>query len=137
MPTTLQTKSIADDYLRLIQRFALKRITSDAQNNAALEVTDTLMGREDLSPGQRDYLSALATLIADYETRTLPPREKVTPVELLKHLMAENKMNATALGKIVGSQPAASMILSGKRAISKAQAKRLAVRFRLDAGAFI
>jgi HTH-type transcriptional regulator/antitoxin HigA len=51
--------------------------------------------------------------------------------------MEEGGLSINDVGKIIGSQSAASMIVNGKRAISKTQAKRLAERFRLDAGAFI
>ena len=37
----------------------------------------------------------------------------------------------------IGSQSYASMILSGKREISKDNAKKLAERFKVDAGLFI
>jgi antitoxin component HigA of HigAB toxin-antitoxin module len=60
-----------------------------------------------------------------------------SPVDRIKHLMRENDLTVSALGKILGSQPAASMVLHGKRELSKAQVRRLAEHFRLDPGYFL
>lgn len=38
---------------------------------------------------------------------------------MLKHLMEQHNMTVTELGRVIGSQSNASLILSGKRAISK------------------
>ncbi|HEX4124336.1 MAG TPA: helix-turn-helix domain-containing protein [Tepidisphaeraceae bacterium] len=64
-------------------------------------------------------------------------REAIPPREALKTLLDANKMTAADLGRVIGSQPYASMILAGKRQISRDNAKKLAERFRVDAGLFI
>ena len=61
----------------------------------------------------------------------------VTPLELLKHIMDSRGMSISDLGRIIGSQALASMILSGKRQISRDKAKLLGQYFAMDAGAFI
>jgi antitoxin component HigA of HigAB toxin-antitoxin module len=135
--TARANASAQDDYLALVRRHPLRKIASQAEADAALRVLSTLLGHGGLRDGEREYAEALATLIADYERRSLPPAAKVTPAELLKHLMQESKLSVGDVGRIIGSAPAASMILRGQRSISKAQARRLADRFDLDVGAFI
>jgi HTH-type transcriptional regulator / antitoxin HigA len=56
---------------------------------------------------------------------------------MLKHLMEANDMTTADLGRLLGNSGLASMILHGKRAISKANAKVLGKRFGLNPGAFI
>jgi antitoxin component HigA of HigAB toxin-antitoxin module len=51
--------------------------------------------------------------------------------------MSENDMTAADLGRLLGNSGLASMILHGKRAISKTNAKILAKRFGLNVGLFI
>ena len=59
------------------------------------------------------------------------------PVEILRDLMERNGLKAIDLIDVLGSRGKVSEILSGKRAISKEQAKRLGERFNISAAAFI
>ena len=65
----------------------------------------------------------------------LPP--KSTPLDALKFLMDQNNLRAADLLDVFGSRAVASQVLTGKREISKAHARRLADRFRLSVEAFI
>jgi HTH-type transcriptional regulator/antitoxin HigA len=51
--------------------------------------------------------------------------------------MEANDMTTADLGRLLGNSGLASMILHGKRAISKTNAKILGKRFGLNPGAFI
>jgi len=64
-------------------------------------------------------------------------RSGIKPLGLLRSLMEQRGMSVSDLGRVIGSQPAASMILNGKRGISRTQAKALGAFFGIDAGAFI
>src|SRR5262249_18420120 len=112
---------VSDDYLDLIKRFPLRPLRSDADLKSAGRVLDALVGRDDLSRGQRDYMEGLVRFVRDFEARTSRGRlKKLTPVELLKHLMEANQMNTSDLGNILGSRGLASEVLNGKRGLSKA-----------------
>lgn len=96
------------------------------------------MGREDLTPGQRHYIAALARFVADYEQQhRLAKLARLTPIELLKHLMRENDMSTVDLGQVLGSRGLASEVLNGNRGLSKALIQKLARRFGVDPGLFI
>ncbi len=46
-------------------------------------------------------------------------------------------MNVSDLGKVLGNKTAASLVLSGKRELSKAHIRKLAARFKVDPGLFL
>jgi antitoxin component HigA of HigAB toxin-antitoxin module len=51
--------------------------------------------------------------------------------------MEFNQLSQADIGRIIGSESAVSMFLNGNREPSKTQIKRLADRFRVDAGVFM
>lgn len=86
-----------------------------------------------------DPLMSLFDVVTDlielWESRNveIPQAE---PREVLRHLMAEHGLRQKDLLD-VASQTLLSDILSGRRAISKAVAKKLAARFQVDATVFL
>jgi HTH-type transcriptional regulator/antitoxin HigA len=129
------------DFVELFKRFPLRAIKTESDYDAAAAVLDRLAIRDEktLSPGQADYLEALATLIEKYDddNNVFPVDDAGTPLDRLAALMENRGMTSAELNTLIGSQSAASMVLNGKREISKRQAKKLAKYFRVDAGAFI
>jgi len=107
-------KKVSDDYLALIGQFALKELRSGEELEAALGMLQRLMIKpeESLSPGEADYLGALSLLVRAYEERRRPA-DRRSPLERLKFLMETSGMSRSALGDVIGSRPAASMILRG------------------------
>lgn len=77
----------------------------------------------------------LGSLIEEWEDEQVQIPES-TPAELLAYLMEEHGLSQSDLAEIV-PQPHLSDILNGKRAISKAMAKRLAKRFHVHADLFL
>jgi HTH-type transcriptional regulator/antitoxin HigA len=127
-----------DDYLDLVKRFPIRPIRGKDEHRAAGEILDTLIGRTDLSPGQRDYVAALARFVEDYENNhARQAMEKLTPIEILKHLMEENEMSTTDLGLVLGSRGLASEVLNGKRGLSKMLMGKLSDYFHVDAALFL
>jgi len=56
---------------------------------------------------------------------------------MLKHLMEEHQLTVTDLGRVIGSQSNASLILRGKRAISKRVMRPLGEHFHVSPGVFL
>jgi HTH-type transcriptional regulator/antitoxin HigA len=140
MRKTFRKAAGRDTYFALVRKFPLKPIRSEGEYDQAVVVMEKLAvrGEQGLDGGERDYLEVLGRLITDFDRNTYPTAADTrTPTERLRDLMADHGMNVSAVGRIIGSQPAASMILHGKRQISRAQARMLAEHFRLDAGYFI
>jgi HTH-type transcriptional regulator / antitoxin HigA len=75
-------------------------------------------------------------LIEQYETRAYSPALG-DPLGALKLLMESNDLRAIDLAELFGSRARISEVLSGKRTISKEQAKRLGKRFGVSAAVFI
>jgi HTH-type transcriptional regulator / antitoxin HigA len=128
------------DYLALVRRFPLRPIRDEGDYDAALEVLDGLVTKDEgeLTAGERDYLDTLTLLVERYEDdhhRIDPGRS--SPVETLKYLMDQSGMGVADLGRLIGSQPAASMIVHGRRDLSKAHIRKLADHFKVEPGLFL
>lgn len=125
-------------YMKLIRQFPLRPIRSDADYDAATAVLDKLAVRKEgtLDPGEQDYFEVLTNLVSDYDHDHFP-MEKSKPLDILKHLMEENGMTVSDLGRLIGSKGNASEILSAKRQLSRAQMFKLAQRFGVKPGLFL
>jgi HTH-type transcriptional regulator / antitoxin HigA len=142
--TTLTTATkhgyrLGRSYVDLLRRYPLTPIKNEADYARASDVLESLFGRDDLNSDQNKYLDTLILLVEQYEQRHDAAEfdKDISPREALRFLMDANDMNVTDIGAIVGTQPYASMILSGKRRIGLDAAKKLAERFKVDVGLFI
>ena len=81
----------------------------------------------------------MSDLLLKYQAQQDQRKTRRRPVhEKLKYLMQQSEMTAGDLAKILAcSQPLVSLVLRGKRSLSKQNITRLASRFRLDAGYFL
>ncbi|MFA7235624.1 MAG: hypothetical protein WC058_02065 [Phycisphaeraceae bacterium] len=130
------TTQLHPDYLKLIRRFPLRPIRSGRDHDQAMKLVSKLapVGEGSLSPGEEDYLDALTVLLADYDRQFDPVR--VAGLDVLKSLMEARDMSVSDLGRVIGSQPNASLILTGKREMSKAVMRTLGDYFGVDAAVF-
>lgn len=124
-------------YKRLLTEVMPIPIETEEDNERMLAAVDQLMGKgENLSAEEGALLRLLSTLIEDFETKFYQP-EDATPLEVLRHLMEERGLKQSDLWELFGSKGIASEVLSGKRGISKAQAKKLAEYFHVPVSLFI
>jgi HTH-type transcriptional regulator / antitoxin HigA len=133
---------IADDYLGLIHQFPLRPIRNEAEYDQAIKVLHDLIGRADtprLTPGERDYTDALSHFVKAYDDKHYPIEHVLkTPLARLKYLMEQQGMTSGDLGELLGSgKGQASLILNGKRELSKANIRVLANRFKINPGFFL
>jgi HTH-type transcriptional regulator / antitoxin HigA len=112
-------------------------IRSEQEYRRLLDAAKRLMETPDekLAPEEGRLLELLGVLIEEYEDR-VDPLPKIEPHEMLRHLLEENNLRPGDLGDIM-PKSRVSEILSGKRSISKAQAKDLAKRFRVPVDVFL
>jgi HTH-type transcriptional regulator / antitoxin HigA len=92
--------------------------------------------RQDLSPEEEAVAEILTVLIEDYENKHYP-LPSVSPDESLQALMDDRGLKHKDIWPILGNKGAATEILSGRRSISKAQAKRLAEYFHVPVDLFL
>jgi HTH-type transcriptional regulator/antitoxin HigA len=89
-----------------------------------------------MTPEEDALLSLVTNLIRDYETGVYPPREKSKPHQMVAFLLEQRGLSSKDLWPVIGSKGRVSEILSGKRDISKEQAKTLAEFFHVRADLF-
>jgi HTH-type transcriptional regulator/antitoxin HigA len=128
---------IEADYLALVRRFPLRPIRGPRDYDAAADMLDRLVTKDEngLTAGERDYLDTLTLLVERYDDEHYQmPLAQKTPAETLKYLMEQSGMGVADLGRVIGSQPAASMVLHGRRELSKSQIRKLADHFKVEPG---
>lgn len=123
-------------YSQLLLRFTPKVIESKRENRLAIHALRELMAIASRSPEEEALLNLLGTLIDQFERKEYATRH-FEPRETLAWLIEENGMKPADLAELMGGRSRVSEVLSGKRKISKAQAKKLAERFRVSAELFI
>jgi len=112
-------------YAKLLARSLPKPIRSRSEHARLTAMLLELDEREDLSAEEEALAEVLTLLIEDYEEKHYPlPR--VSPNESLKALMEERGLKHKDIWPVLRNKGAATEILSGRRSISKAQARRLA-----------
>jgi HTH-type transcriptional regulator/antitoxin HigA len=129
------TLAIDPRYDRLLHRIQPRPPRNKDENKRLLSEIEKLMlkGEGNLTPAEDTMLDLLVTLAGEYERRTYP-QEKSTPAETLRFLMEQNGMASTKLPLPANR---ISEILSGKREVSKEQAKKLGEFFHVSPALFI
>ena len=113
-------------------------IQTEAENERALAVVDRLMskGEDNLTPEETTLLELLVQLIERFEEKAYPIPE-APGYRVLQTLMENRSVKQADLLPIFGSRGIASEVYNGKRAISKAQAKKLGEFFGISPAVFI
>jgi HTH-type transcriptional regulator/antitoxin HigA len=124
---------IPKEYLKLIRRFPLLPIRSEARLDAAIEVMKELAHpRRKLSATENGYLRVLTNLIREYESQHYA-QGNLTAQELVKALMEEHGLNQTTLAAKLGvDRTNLSAFLSHRRQLSKTNALKLTQCFKVD-----
>jgi HTH-type transcriptional regulator/antitoxin HigA len=123
------------EYDQLLHKIQPSVPRNREENERLLTEIEKLMskGEDSLSPAEDTMLGTLFSLVREYEQRSYP-RKKSTPAEMLEFLMEQNGL-AAADPPLSANR--VSEILSGKRDVSKGQAKRLGEFFHVSPAAFI
>lgn len=93
-------------------------------------------GEDNLTPEEDTLLDLLVKQAHDFEQKRYPLPAS-PPGEMAAFLLEQRGLKPSALWPVIGSKGRVSEILSGKRAISKAQAKKLAAFFHVGVELFI
>ena len=134
----MNTERKDDGYMKLIEEFPLIPLRTKSKFEQAVKVMKKLAyKRASLSQGQKDYLSVLGNLIADYERKLPGLAEAMSPREALTFLMEENNLKQSDISDLVGHKSNLSAFLSGNRGLSKRAAMRLAKFFKVSAELFL
>jgi antitoxin component HigA of HigAB toxin-antitoxin module len=140
MSTRLKSQIVTDDYFHLIQRFPLVPIRNDRHLKEAHKIIDELsiIDPDDLTEGQIAYLEVISDLTSKFETPAFDELTKdVTGLDVLKHLMEENNLNGSDVGRIIGQREMGAKVLKGDRLISREHARLLGKHFGLPGELFL
>ena len=132
-----RTKNIKRDaYFNLVLRFPLRHLRSDEELDRAIEMVDTLLDRDDLAPGEQDYLDVLSDLIEVYESNEYP----IAPVSdgaMIRHLLEAKGVSQADLSRETEiAESTISEVLSGKRSLSRTHIGKLSRYFNVEPGVF-
>jgi HTH-type transcriptional regulator/antitoxin HigA len=123
-------------YLDLVRAFPLRPIRSDKELAEAIKVLDSLVDRETLAPAERDYLDVLSNLVEKYEAEE-HPMAPVSDAAMLRHLIEAKQVSQAEVAKATGIDEATvSLVLAGKRTLSRGHIGKLAHYFGIEPGAF-
>jgi HTH-type transcriptional regulator / antitoxin HigA len=132
-----------DSYIELLNRYEIspKIIETQPEYEHFLRVTENLLSkRNERTEAETALFMLLVKLIRDYEEKIYSFQEWINtkPHEFLQHLMEAREIKQVELVNATGlNKGLVSAILSGKRAISKTQAKKLGEYFNVSPAAFI
>lgn len=119
-------------------QYHVRPIRNDSDYQEMVKLADALsdhLGEDDNEHPLMSLFDLVSDLMELWESRhiEMPDAE---PREVLRQLMAEHGLRQKDLLD-VASQPLLSDILTGRRAISKVVAKKLAARFQVDVAVFL
>ena len=122
-------------YGDLLVKYQPKAIASEAENEAAISLAESLEHRQ-RTPEENALLELLIILIEKFEEVSYPLSD-IESDRMLRHLMESRNMKQEELVGVIGSRGVVSEIVNGKRSISKAQAKALGQLFHVSSSLFI
>jgi len=134
-----QARPPIDDrqYGRILSRTCPRPIRNDGELEQAIARLDELDRRDAyLTPEERELAELYTTLIEAYEDRHYPIPH-APPHEFLRALLVERGLAQADIAHLLGGSGHTSEIISAKRSISKAQAKKLGGFFKLPVELFI
>ena len=125
-------------YARLANRIVVKAIDTEEEYDRMVAAVEQFMNKGEgcLSPEESALLETMAILVQAYDDRH-HPLPAAAPNEMLAYLMETSGRTAKDLLPVLGTRGRVSEVLSGKRSISKEQAKKLASLFKVTVDLFI
>jgi HTH-type transcriptional regulator/antitoxin HigA len=139
MTLTLNKK----DYLKLLEQTKIipKIIETETEYEEYLAVAEDLIAKKDQRTLEETTLfNLLVKLIEDYEEQaySLEDWSNLLPAEILQHLLEySGTKQADLAGVIKASEDLISSLVNGQKEISKEQAKKLGIYFKVSPSLFI
>lgn len=125
----------AKKYGALFAHGVAHTITTDAENQAAIQELELYSFAENPTPEEEAYCEVLTTLIEQYE-KLYRLDITMNPIETLKVLMENRGLKQADLVPEIDSKSHVSEILSGTRELSKAHIMKLSNFFHVSPEVF-
>lgn len=134
-----RTDKLPGRFEELVRLMPPQAIADDVQLQNVTDMIDRLMSIEKLTRGQASYLETLVQLVGVYEAEHHAiDTADLGGIDLLRHLLAESRMNASDLAKLLGVHVSmGSKILAGDRKLTADHIRTLVKRFQVDASLFL
>lgn len=124
-------------YRELCALLMPRKIHDDTELEATQEIMDVLAVLPTRTKDQDDYLETLAELVEAYEEQVVK-FSKRSGLETLKFLLAENKLTASDLSRLLGTDISLGYrILDGERNLTTKHLKKLAQHFQVGPEIFL
>jgi HTH-type transcriptional regulator / antitoxin HigA len=128
------SKTLADP-VALIRQGAPRLIRSDEELAEYTRALFALTAKPKPAAAEQDAINLLTLLIEHYETVRYPvPRG--TSIEVLRQLLRRDGVNQSSLGPEVGGKVDASLLMKGRRLLTRSHIARLSKRFRVSPSVF-
>ncbi len=119
----------------MIKQGAPRLIHSDEELAEYTKVLFDLTAKSDPTPEEEEAIELLTLLIERYESEHYPV-PYADPVDVLKFLLDQNSLLQRDISAELGSESTVSLILSGKRRLTRDHIERLSQRFHVSPSVF-
>jgi HTH-type transcriptional regulator / antitoxin HigA len=126
----------SDRYSSLLSQYQPRIIKNEDENEIFLEIVESLLSRNNLTPEEDTLLELLVKLIEDFE-ETHYQINASTPHSRLLHLMDARSLEPADLVEIIGTIEMVTEIVNGQLEINKKQAEALGKFFHVNPGLFL
>jgi HTH-type transcriptional regulator / antitoxin HigA len=126
----------SDRYSSLLSQYQPRIIKNEDENEIFLEIVESLLSRENLTPEEDTLLELLVKLIEDFEQNFYQINAS-TPHSRLLHLMDARNLQPADLVGIMDTIEMATELVNGQLEITKKQAEALGKFFHVNPSLFL
>ncbi len=126
----------SDKYSSLLSQYQPRIIKNEDENEIFLEIVESLLSRNNLTPEEDTLLELLVKLIEDFE-QTHYQINASTPHSRLLHLMDARNLKPVDLVEIMDTIEIVTQILNNQLEITKKQAEDLGNFFHVNPSLFL
>jgi HTH-type transcriptional regulator/antitoxin HigA len=119
----------------MIHRGAPHIIHSDEQLAEYTAALFDLTAKSDPTPDEEEAIELLTLLVTRYESERYPLPD-AEPSEMLRFLLEQNGLSQRDLAEELGNETTVSLILSGRRPLTRDHIARLSARFHVSPAVF-
>jgi HTH-type transcriptional regulator/antitoxin HigA len=119
----------------MIRRGAPHLIHSDQELAQYTEALLRLTAKPHSTPEEEEAIELLTLLIERYEAERYPIPD-ADPIDVLRFLLRQNGLSQRDIAAELGSESTVSLVLSGKRRLSRDHIARLGRRFHVSPSVF-
>ena len=119
----------------MIRQGAPRLIRSDEELEAYTAALFDLTAKDRRTRADEEAIELLTLLIETYESQRYPVPD-AGPVEVLRYLMERNGLYQRDLAEQLGSESTVSLVLSGRRQLTREHIARLSERFHVVPSVF-